>query len=231
MHEPIQDQFDVSSLDLGEILDTIHGEVRARLGEGKAAGYIDSLAAVPLDRFGMAVVTTGGEVYEVGHSRQRFSIQSISKVHTLTLALDAVGDDLWRRVDREPSGDPFNSLIQLEYEKGIPRNPFMNAGALVVADVVLSSYDDAGQALLDFVRRRSGNPEVGGDAVVARSERESGYRNIAMANFIKSYGNLEMRCSTSTGCSARCAWIAWTWRAACSTWPSAGIAGCRASRW
>lgn len=191
MHEPIQDQFDVSSLDLGEILDTIHGEVRARLGEGKAAGYIDSLAAVPLDRFGMAVVTTGGEVFEVGHSRQRFSIQSISKVHTLTLALDAVGDDLWRRVDREPSGDPFNSLIQLEYEKGIPRNPFMNAGALVVADVVLSSYDDAGQALLDFVRRRSGNPEVGSDAIVARSERESGYRNIAMANFIKSYGNLE----------------------------------------
>src|SRR5690606_36598247 len=147
MHEPIQDQFDVSSLDLGEILDTIHGEVRARLGGGKAAGYIDSLAAVPLDRSRMPVVTTGGEAYEGGHSRHRFSIQSISKVHTLTLALDAVGDVLWRRVDREPSGDPFNSLIQLEYEKGIPRNPFMNAGALVVADVVLSSYDDAGQAL------------------------------------------------------------------------------------
>src|SRR3546814_11275821 len=76
----------------------------------------------------MAVVTVDGEVFEVGQSRERFSIQSISKVHTLTLALEAVGDDLWQRVDREPSGDPFNSLIQLEYEKGIPRNPFMNAG-------------------------------------------------------------------------------------------------------
>src|SRR3546814_5352644 len=96
------------------ILGTIQEEVRARLGEGEVAGYIDSLAAVPLDRFGMAVVTVDGEVFEVGQSRERFSIQSISKVHTLTLALEAVGDDLWQRVDREPSGDPFNSLIQLE---------------------------------------------------------------------------------------------------------------------
>src|SRR3546814_11310433 len=115
-------------------------------------------------------------------SRERFSIHCISKVHTLTLALEAVGDDLLQRVDREPSGDPFNSLIQLEYEKGIPRNPFMNAGALVVADVVLSNYDDAGQALLDFMRRRSGNPEVGSDIVVARSERaRSGERRVGQA--------------------------------------------------
>lgn len=211
MHEPFQNQFDVGDLDLPDILATIHEEVRARLGEGEVAGYIDSLAAVPLDRFGMAVVTVDGEIFEVGQSRQRFSIQSISKVHTLTLALDAVGDDLWERVDREPSGDPFNSLIQLEYEKGIPRNPFMNAGALVVADVVLSNYEDAGRALLDFMRKRSGNPEVGSDVVVARSERESGYRNMAMANFIKSYGNLEndveavldlywLQCSLSMDC-------------------------------
>src|SRR3546814_16553440 len=90
----------------------------------------------------MAVVTVDGEVFEVGQSRERFSIQSISKVHTLTLALEAVGDDLWQRVDREPSGDPFNSLIQLEYKKGIPRNPFMNDGALVGADGVLSNRSE-----------------------------------------------------------------------------------------
>ncbi|MFP7721715.1 glutaminase [Lysobacter sp. A3-1-A15] len=190
MREPIHNRHDISKLDLPDILGTIHEEVTARLGEGEAADYIDSLADVPLDRFGMAVMTVDGDVFEVGESRQAFSIQSISKVHTLTLALEAVGDELWDRVDREPSGDPFNSLIQLEYEKGIPRNPFMNAGALVVADVVLSSCEDAEQKLLDFVRRRSGNADVGSDEVVAKSERESGHRNIAMANFIRSYGNL-----------------------------------------
>ena len=190
MREPIQNRHDISELDLPDILGTIHEEVTARLGEGEQADYIESLADVPMDRFGMALVTVDGDVFEVGESREPFSIQSISKVHTLTLALEAVGDELWERVDREPSGDPFNSLIQLEYEKGIPRNPFMNAGALVVADVVLSSCDNAEQKLLDFMRRRSGNADVGVDEVVAKSERESGHRNIAMANFIKSYGNL-----------------------------------------
>ena len=190
MREPIQNRHDISELDLPDILGTIHEEVTARLGEGESADYIESLADAPMDRFGMALVTVDGDVFEVGESREPFSIQSISKVHTLTLALEAVGDELWERVDREPSGDPFNSLIQLEYEKGIPRNPFMNAGALVVADVLLSSCDNAEQKLLDFMRRRSGNADVGSDEVVARSERESGHRNIAMANFIKSYGNL-----------------------------------------
>src|SRR5690606_24804035 len=107
-----------------------------------------------------------------------------------TLALEAIGDRLWKRVDREPSGDPFNSLIQLEHEKGIPRNPFMNAGALISADVILSNHDDAKTMRLECMRARSGNPDVGTDEVVARSERESGYRNVALANFIRSYGNL-----------------------------------------
>jgi len=191
MPEPIQNQFDISALDLPDILGTINEEVRARFGEGQPADYIDALANVPLDRFGMALVTRDGDVHEVGDSRETFSIQSISKVHTLTMALDAIGDALWERVDREPSGDPFNSLIQLEYEKGIPRNPFMNAGALVVADVILSNYAEPEQALVEFMRARSGSTDVGADEVVAKSERESGFRNIATANFIRSYGNIQ----------------------------------------
>jgi len=209
--EPIQNQLDISRLDLPDILGTIHEEVRPRFGEGKAADYIDALAGVPLDRFGMALVTCGGSVHEVGDSRERFSIQSISKVHTVTMALQAVGDALWDRVDREPSGDPFNSLIQLEYHKGIPRNPFMNAGALVVSDVILSSFEQPEQALLEFMRARSGSTDVGADEVVAKSERESGFRNIATANFIRSFGNIEndvdavldfyfLQCSLSMDC-------------------------------
>ncbi|MGJ4801904.1 glutaminase [Luteimonas sp. SDU82] len=181
---------DLGRFDLDDILGSIDEEVRQRFGEGKVADYIPSLADVPSDRFGMALALLDGAIHEVGQSRERFSIQSISKVHTLTLALEAVGDGLWTRVDREPSGDPFNSLIQLEHEKGIPRNPFMNAGALVTADVILSHFDEAERVLLEFMRARSGNPEVGTDEVVAKSERESGYRNVALANFIRSYGNL-----------------------------------------
>lgn len=190
MRKPPHNPFDLSGLDLDDILGTINEEVRRRFGEGKVADYIPSLAEVPMDRFGIALALLDGRVHEAGDSREGFSIQSISKVYTLTLALRAAGDALWKRVDREPSGDPFNSLIQLEHEKGIPRNPFMNAGALVTADVLLSSYDDAEASLLDFLRTRSGNPRIGSDEVVAKSERESGYRNVALANFIRSYGNL-----------------------------------------
>src|SRR5690606_36891328 len=143
---------DLGRLDLDDMLGTIHEEVRQRFGEGKVADYIPSLADVSKDRFGMALALLDGRVHAVGHAREPFSIQSISKVSTLTLALEAVGDGLWTRVDREPSGDPFNSLIQLEHEKGIPRNPFMNAGALVSADVILSGHEYPEGTLLEFMR-------------------------------------------------------------------------------
>ena len=184
------DPDDLGRLDLDDILGTINEEVRQRFGEGEVADYIPSLANVPKDRFGMALAMLDGTVHEIGDARERFSIQSISKVYTLTLALEAVGDALWTRVDREPSGDPFNSLIQLEMERGIPRNPFMNAGALVTTDVLLSNCIDAEATLLDFIRARSGNPHVCMNLEVARSERETGFRNVAMANFIRSYDNL-----------------------------------------
>lgn len=209
--QPVLDQVDIGSLDLPHVLATIDAEVRSRLGEGKRSDYIEALATVPIDRFGMAVVTRDGSVHGVGDARERFSIQSISKLHTLTMALDAIGDALWERVDREPSGDPFNSLVQLEYERGIPRNPFMNAGALVVADVLLSAHADPAAALLAFIRERCGTDGVDVDEAVARSERRSGFRNIAMANFMRSFDNIRndvdavldfyfLQCSLSMDC-------------------------------
>lgn len=106
------------------------------------------------------------------------------------LAIRQVGDALWRRVGREPSGTPFNSLILLETENGIPRNPLINAGALVVADILLERTRDAKHTLLEFVRSLSGNPEIAFDAEVAASERATGYGNAALANFLKAHGNL-----------------------------------------
>ncbi len=211
MQKPPRNPYDLSRHDFDDIIGTIDHEVRQRFGEGKVADYIPSLADVPIDRFGMALAMPDGTIHAVGDAREGFSIQSVSKVYTLTLAMQAIGDDMWKRVDREPSGDPFNSLIQLEHEKGIPRNPFMNAGALISADVILSAYDDPEAALLEFMRARSGNAEVGGDEVVAKSERVSGFRNVALANFIRSYKNMEndvedvlafyyMQCSLKMDC-------------------------------
>lgn len=191
MRKPPQNPHDLGRHDLDDILATIDAEVRQRFGAGKVADYIPSLAGVPLERFGMALALPDGDLRTAGDARERFSIQSVSKVFTLTLAMEAIGDALWKRVDREPSGDAFNSLVQLEWKKGIPRNPFMNAGALISADVMLSNFEDPRAALLDFLRARSGNPSVDADDDVARSERESGYRNVAMANFIRSFGNLD----------------------------------------
>ena len=193
MRNPPQNPHDLSRHDIGDMLKTIHAEVRERAGshKGKVADYIPALAQASPDDFGMAVVTLDGDVHTVGEAHAPFSIQSISKVHTLTLALDMAGGALWRRVGREPSGDPFNSLIQLEHENGIPRNPFINAGAIVVSDVILSHYDDPEAALLAFMRDRAGNPDIGRDDEIWESERKSGYRNVALANFIRSFGNIE----------------------------------------
>ncbi|KZE34974.1 L-glutaminase [Crenobacter luteus] len=177
--------------DYRAILDTIAAEVAPLLPEGRVADYIPSLAAVPKHKFGMAVHTLDGRRYAVGDAAERFSIQSISKLFALTLAFRQQGDALWRRVGREPSGSPFNSLVQLEHEHGKPRNPFINAGALVVTDVLCRHFVQADVALLQFVRRLSGIADLNFDHEVAASEAATGHRNAAMAHFMKSFGNLE----------------------------------------
>ncbi|HWS26736.1 MAG TPA: glutaminase [Xanthomonadales bacterium] len=178
-------------IDFQAVLQEIADEVRPLTGQGKVADYIPMLARVSPDKFGMAVATLDGRVFKVGDAEEHFSIQSISKVYTLTLALKAIGDALWERVGREPSGSAFNSLVQLESERGIPRNPLINAGAHVVADVLIGQGLDARAQLLNFVRRRADDPSVSDDPEVARSENLTGFRNRALANFLKSFGNLD----------------------------------------
>lgn len=172
------------------ILDEIHQEVLNLLPCGTVASYIPQLASVSPQKFGMAVQTVEGEVFQVGQASEPFSIQSISKVYTLTLGFSFEGDNIWKRVGLEPSGSTFNSLVQLEYEHGIPRNPFINAGALVISDILVSHLKDAKSSFLDYVRQRANNAAIQDDPQVARSERQSGFRNAAMANFLKSFTNL-----------------------------------------
>ncbi|MEO8460161.1 MAG: glutaminase [Dokdonella sp.] len=180
----------LAEIDFADVLAKIDAEVRPLVGKGRVANYIPRLANVPINRFGMAVATLDGRLFLSGDADELFSIQSISKVFTLTLALEAIGGDLWKRVGREPSGSAFNSLVQLEREQGIPRNPLINAGAHVIADVLLARGNGARERLLAFVRERADNQSIAMDPEVARSEREAGFRNAALANFVRSFGNL-----------------------------------------
>lgn len=177
------------------ILERIHADAAASLHEGKVADYIPALGRVSRDKLGLAVHALDGVDAVRGDAGEPFSIQSISKLFSLTLAMRTVGDDLWKRVDREPSGNPFNSLVQLESEHGIPRNPFINAGAICVADILVSALDDAKGALERCVSELCGEP-VRYDAEVAESERRTGFRNAALGNFLKSFGNLDNEVDT-----------------------------------
>ncbi|MBB3607747.1 glutaminase [Rhizobium sp. BK602] len=179
--------------DLQAILDDIHAELSPRIGEGKVADYIPELAKIDPNQFGMAIATVNGDLYSVGDAAIPFSIQSISKVFMLTLALGKVGESLWTRVGREPSGTAFNSIVQLEREEGIPRNPFINAGAIAISDVVLAGHAprEAIGELLRFVRYVADDETITIDDKVARSETQTGYRNLALANFMRAYGNLD----------------------------------------
>ena len=183
-------------MDLQGLLDGIALEARPAAPRGRVADYIPALAGVDPSCFGIALATIEGAVLGAGDWQVPFSVQSISKAFALALVLAAEGDALWRRVGREPSGNPFNSLVQLEREHGIPRNPFINAGALVVVDRLLALRGDAVQIVRDFVRRESGNGALDVDDVVASSELQHAHRNAALAHFMASYGNLDNPVST-----------------------------------
>ncbi len=178
--------------DLNSRLEQACDSVRDEIGEGRVADYIPALAGVDPRKFGAAVVTVDGESAIYGDAQEPFSVQSISKLFTLTLALEKVNHDLWKRVGVEASGNAFNSILQLENEAGIPRNPFINAGALVVSDVLLEGSDSQSviSSILALLQSRSGDSSVYIDQEVARSEGETGFRNASLASFLKSFGNL-----------------------------------------
>ena len=179
--------------DLEAAVQDIAAEMKARMDRGDVANYIPELARVDPQAFGLAVATVDGRMIAAGDAAAPFSIQSISKVFTLTLALGLVGDRLWARVGREPSGNPFNSIVQLERERGIPRNPFINAGAIAVTDVMLSGHQprEALGEILRFMQFAAQDDSICIDKAVAESEKRTGFRNAALANYMKSFGVLE----------------------------------------
>ena len=178
-------------MDYQKILENIYKAIQPYAKEGKQADYIPELAKVNPDQFGMCLHTIYGEIYSIEQADTRFSIQSISKVFSLAMCLSLLGNKLWERVGKEPSGTAFNSLIQLEVEKGIPRNPFINAGAIVMSDILLSHLERPEEQFLDFVRTLAGDNTIDYNRDVATSERETGYLNAAIANLLKYHGTIE----------------------------------------
>ncbi|MCK8781971.1 glutaminase [Rhizobium sp. NTR19] len=178
--------------DLQAIVDEIHEKLQPRLGEGKVADYIPQLAHVDPKKFGIAIIDVDGQTYKAGDADVPFSIQSVSKVFTLTLALGKHGETTWNRVGREPSGSAFNSIVQLEHEEGKPRNPFINAGAIAVSDLVLAGHTprEAIGEIVRFVRYLADDDTIAIDPEVAKSEHATGYRNFALANFMRSFNKL-----------------------------------------
>ena len=177
--------------DLDGVIEEIAEAVAPLLDDGRVATYIPALARVPKQRFAIAICANDGREWQAGDAGHAFSIQSISKLFTLAIVYREEGERIWERVNKEPSGNPFNSLVQLEYEQGWPRNPFINAGAHVITDRLITRHPDALGTLLGLLRRLSGNDDIACDDEVAASEHAAGHRNRALANLLASFGRLD----------------------------------------
>ncbi len=173
-----------------EIIETIYSDTKNIDDPGQVASYIPELARTNPDKFGIHLATVGEDDFGIGDYQEKFSLQSIAKVLSLCLAYRILGSSLWKRVGVEPSGTPFNSLVQLEADNGIPRNSFINAGALVVCDVLISHLKNPKEDFIAFIRNLAKNGQLDYSQRIVDSEKSAGYRNIALCNFIKSFGNI-----------------------------------------
>jgi glutaminase len=181
-------------MDYQALIDEVLSDVSAYKGQGNVASYIPALAEADPNKLGLALVLEDGSSFVAGDADESFSIQSISYVFALCLALHHVKASLWNHVGREPAGSPINSILQLEMEKGRPRNPMTSAGALVVCDQLVGAAGGADGAvgeLVGFLRERCGSETVAIDESLAMSESRAGAFNRSLAHFIAAFGNLK----------------------------------------
>lgn len=177
-------------MDYKKIITELYSEIKDIEDTGQLATYIPELAKVDPNNFGIHIMTKDNLEFGIGNYTEKFSIQSIAKVLTLSLAYKIKGGEIWKRLDVEPSGTAFNSLTQLEADQGIPRNPFINAGALVICDILISEFKNPKDIFINFCRNILHIPKLDYSPKIAQSEWSVGYRNIALCNFIKSLGNI-----------------------------------------
>ncbi len=173
-----------------KVLQEIFDEIKALPNPGRLPDYIPELANIPPDKFAIHISTLDDKNYGIGDTQEKFSLQSITKVFGFMLAYSILGKKIFERVGVEPSGDPFNSLVLLEQEKGIPRNPLINSGALVVCDILIDELENPAQDLFDYIRHISGNATIKFNRRVYISEKKSGFRNQALVNLMKSFDTI-----------------------------------------
>jgi glutaminase len=169
-----------------DYLDRLHRDLAA-VRDGRVATYIPELAKVDPGLFGIAIATVDGRVYEVGDTRERFTIQSISKPLVYGMALEDRGVEQVRRtVGVEPSGDAFNS-ISLEPVTGRPMNPMINAGAIATTSLVAgATRQERLDRVMAAMSAYAGRPlEI--DESVFESERATGHRNRAIGHMLRNY--------------------------------------------
>ncbi|WP_299212994.1 glutaminase [uncultured Dokdonia sp.] len=178
-------------MDCHKIIEDTYAHILSKENKGAVATYIPELGKVDPAHFGVCLTTNDGTQYTAGDAYSPFSIQSIAKVLSLSLALSLEDTMIWQRLDVEPSGSAFNSLVQLESENGIPRNPLINAGAIVVCDILCSHLKDPKKELIGYIRDVANNDTIQYSETIAQSEKSNGYLNVALVNFMKSFGNIK----------------------------------------
>ena len=174
-----------------KIISQIYNKILLKENKGTIPTYIPELARISSEKFGIYFLNLNQIHVGKGDFQEKFSIQSIAKVLSMSLAYKELNDNLWKRVGIEPSGTSFNSLVQLEADNGIPRNPLINAGAIVVCDILLSVLKNPQEDFLKFVQDVANNSSINYSLRVANSEKSVGYRNFALCYYIKSLGNIE----------------------------------------
>jgi len=178
-------------MDCHKIIKDTYAHIMSIENKGNVASYIPELSKINPDHFGVCLTTNDGVQYTSGDANTLFSIQSIAKVLSLSFALSLGDKTIWQRIDVEPSGSAFNSLVQLESENGIPRNPLINAGAIVVCDILCSHLKEPKRELIQYIRDVANNQDIQYSETIAQSEKSNGYRNFALVNFMKSFGNIK----------------------------------------
>ncbi|MDL0434774.1 MULTISPECIES: glutaminase A [unclassified Niallia] len=166
-------------------------EARVYTKDGKVADYIPALSRANGDDLSIAVYYPNGTCYSAGCIKEKITLQSISKVLTLALALMESGEDtVFQKVGYEPTGDPFNSIVKLEMSNpSKPLNPMINAGALAVTSMIKgNSVEERLTRIVDFVKKLAGNDDISYSEEVARSEFETSHLNRALCHFMKQHG-------------------------------------------
>lgn len=176
-----------------QLLDSIIAKNRKWLKDGKVASYIPELANADPSVLGITVVDKNGRIYSAGEFEYKFTLQSITKVITLMLALMEKGSaKVFEHVGMEPTGDPFNSIIRLETIKpSKPLNPMINAGAISVVSLLSGDAEERINKILSLIHKVTGNKSIGVNEKIYQSENETGNLNRSLAYYMKNYGVLE----------------------------------------